>query len=237
MQDLTQFLDAQLSYYDSCRDIMLDLKRNWPAAARYVQQSAPSGSIEKQSLTLDRSDAPTPRSAGGRPRSNTAHSYTDRFNAVEEEPAAPKAAIPSTAKLSRTDSLRRDFDVSPRPAYARPVTEPPSRDYSPDGMPRLSRVTTDSSTIVSRTVSQLRPVGDSNGVKSGYYDRSDSPTASIGSSPSRTTSWSATENGAGFTKKAPPPPPSRAKKPPPPPPMKRASFSASQIQQSTHSTY
>lgn len=32
--DLTQFLDAELSYYDSCRDIILDLKRNWPATAR-----------------------------------------------------------------------------------------------------------------------------------------------------------------------------------------------------------
>jgi hypothetical protein len=32
--DLTQFLEAELAYYDSCRDIMLDLKRNWPATAR-----------------------------------------------------------------------------------------------------------------------------------------------------------------------------------------------------------
>ena len=29
--DLGTFLDAELSYYDRCRDILLQLKRDWPA--------------------------------------------------------------------------------------------------------------------------------------------------------------------------------------------------------------
>ena len=29
--DLTAFLDAELSYYDRCREILLQLKRDWPA--------------------------------------------------------------------------------------------------------------------------------------------------------------------------------------------------------------
>lgn len=30
--DLTAFLDAELSYYDRCREVLLQLKRDWPAA-------------------------------------------------------------------------------------------------------------------------------------------------------------------------------------------------------------
>jgi BAR domain len=29
--DLTQFLEAELSYHESCRNILLELRRNWPA--------------------------------------------------------------------------------------------------------------------------------------------------------------------------------------------------------------
>lgn len=29
--DLTAFLDAELGYYDRCRDLLLQLKREWPA--------------------------------------------------------------------------------------------------------------------------------------------------------------------------------------------------------------
>jgi hypothetical protein len=33
--DLTAFLEAELSYYDNCREVLTKLKRNWPAQ-RYV---------------------------------------------------------------------------------------------------------------------------------------------------------------------------------------------------------
>ena len=29
--DLTSFLDAEVQYYDKCRDVLLQLKREWPA--------------------------------------------------------------------------------------------------------------------------------------------------------------------------------------------------------------
>jgi BAR domain-containing protein len=29
--DLTQFLEAELSYHESCRNILMELKKNWPA--------------------------------------------------------------------------------------------------------------------------------------------------------------------------------------------------------------
>lgn len=31
VQDLTSFLEAELSYYDRCREILLNVKRDWPA--------------------------------------------------------------------------------------------------------------------------------------------------------------------------------------------------------------
>ena len=31
IQDLTAFLEAELSYYDRCREILLNVKRDWPA--------------------------------------------------------------------------------------------------------------------------------------------------------------------------------------------------------------
>lgn len=29
--DLTAFLDAELAYYDKCRDVLVQLRRDWPA--------------------------------------------------------------------------------------------------------------------------------------------------------------------------------------------------------------
>lgn len=31
VQDLTAFLDAELSYHDRCRELLLNVKREWPA--------------------------------------------------------------------------------------------------------------------------------------------------------------------------------------------------------------
>lgn len=35
VQDLTDFLEAELTYYDRCREILLNVKRDWPV--RYAQ--------------------------------------------------------------------------------------------------------------------------------------------------------------------------------------------------------
>ncbi|KAA8568544.1 hypothetical protein EYC84_007564 [Monilinia fructicola] len=58
VQDLGAFLEAELEYYDRCRDELLKLKREWPAARGTAAQQP------RQS-----------RRPEGRPRSNTAHSY------------------------------------------------------------------------------------------------------------------------------------------------------------------
>lgn len=34
--DMTAFLDAELAYYDNCRDLLLQLKREWPAESGLV---------------------------------------------------------------------------------------------------------------------------------------------------------------------------------------------------------
>jgi hypothetical protein len=31
IQDLTEFMEAELTYYDRCREILLNVKRDWPA--------------------------------------------------------------------------------------------------------------------------------------------------------------------------------------------------------------
>jgi hypothetical protein len=36
VSDLTSFLDAELAYYDSCREALLQLKRDWPGTSAYV---------------------------------------------------------------------------------------------------------------------------------------------------------------------------------------------------------
>lgn len=33
VMDLASFLDAQLAYYDKCREVLLLLKSDWPAAS------------------------------------------------------------------------------------------------------------------------------------------------------------------------------------------------------------
>jgi hypothetical protein len=37
--DLGSFLDAELAYYDKCRDVLLQLKREWPATYVYPNPS------------------------------------------------------------------------------------------------------------------------------------------------------------------------------------------------------
>jgi len=34
--DLSQFLEAELTYHESCRNILLELRKNWPAQVQYV---------------------------------------------------------------------------------------------------------------------------------------------------------------------------------------------------------
>lgn len=181
----------------------------------------------------------------GRARSNTAHSYQERYEPVQEEalqpPPPPRPTIGSRSPSSSrpNEPLRdRSNSASMRTGLNRPSTfEGPTqlrRDESPAAAYSPNRVHSDLS--IRTTRSTLKPVSKaydnyqsdsttSYGNVSPYDDRSESPATSQGSYFSRTPSFSAMET-AGTTaikKGPPPPPPSRATKPkpPPPPPSKR----------------
>lgn len=180
----------------------------------------------------------------GRARSNTAHSYQERYESVQEEalapPPPPRPTIgsrsPSSTRMN--EPLRdRSNSASMRAGLARPSTfEGPTqlrRDESPAPGYSPNRVHSDLS--IRTTRSSLRPVNKphdnynsdstSHGNVSPYEDRSESPATSQGSYFSRTPSFTAVDNAGmlGIKKGPPPPPPSRATKPkpPPPPPSKR----------------
>lgn len=234
--DLTTFMDAELNYHERCREVLLQLKNEWPASQ--AQSHTPGGRRP------------------GRPRSNTAHSFHDRYEAVEEEPRPPVPELRTVMKASRAgssnmiDPPRRDFSPEPglqRPALSRAGTfEGPTqlrKDMSP-GPQRLTRVPSDTFAIrmnrtTLRSVSTVNADVDvdspddtasywNNSPDRSHDERSVSPSPSRGSIHSRTAS-STTVNSVGFAKKGPPPPPppSRSKKPPPPPlPTKRTLVSA-----------
>ncbi|KAL8734864.1 MAG: hypothetical protein Q9166_001216 [cf. Caloplaca sp. 2 TL-2023] len=237
--DLGAFVDAELSYYDRCRDVLLQLKETWPAA---------------QVDSSDRDGRSNPRS-----RSNTAHAFADRFK--EDEPPLLPPERPSI-RSTRTASAHVVSESPSREAqdidygYSRPnihrtnTFEGPTqlhRDSSPIPIGRTSRVPSDSLTVRTQR-SQLRPVvrmpsgndgliepSDESVLYSSpdrsYDERSASPATSYGSAPSRTASYSTLNAATTNSKKQPPPPPpSRAKKPPPPPPpMKRSALSTNNV--------
>ncbi|KAE9983664.1 hypothetical protein BLS_009657 [Venturia inaequalis] len=222
--DLTAFLEAELSYYDSCRQTLLQLKQDWPGA-----------SAKKSTRT----------------RSNTIHSYSGRQTAPDEEeeyspPSRGAIAAPGigSARSSRGPSPRPSMpDLSVRPSFSRTVTHDSAsenREFAPIGGAKISRVPTEPSALLTGGRLALRPTAHRDQADQDRDERfsnirSDSPTATIGSLPSRTTSWSTVDTTPGGSKKIPPPPPSRAKKPaPPPPPMKRSALSTSQIPTSPH---
>lgn len=188
----------------------------------------------------DNLDREARRSA--RSRSNTAHGYADRYNPPEEEPVPelPRVTIPRLSSRTRSPNQDAPSPVS-RPSYGRTATFDSSRgqrDNSPAPAPRISRVPTEPTAVLSGRAG-LRPVRQTNAFADDYSDdyagsngyRRDrsppSPATSHGSDLSRATSREPAAPGA--TKKAPPPPPpSRSKKPPPPPPMKRSTLSSSE---------
>ncbi|KAI9721514.1 MAG: hypothetical protein M1812_002276 [Candelaria pacifica] len=243
VEDLGTFLEAELHYYDRCRDVLVQLKKDWPAAG-----SKSNGNDNRRQ----------PRS-----RSNTAHTYGDRLSTVDDEPSMPPPEPRPSIRSNRGPSMnntqaspRRElpgFDYassrpSSRPGVSRSTTfEGPTkihRDSSPIAVPRTSRIPSEPMALTnSRT--QLRPltrVNTNNDVfgdpsddstfnsnsspERSYGENCESPATSYGSVPSRNASSTTLNAGFSNGKKAPPPPPpSRGKKPPPPPPMKRSALS------------
>ncbi|KAI9646262.1 hypothetical protein NHQ30_005703 [Ciborinia camelliae] len=237
VQDLGAFLEAELEYYDRCREELLKLKRDWPAARGAAHQPRQS------------------RRPEGRPRSNTAHSYSERYSTYEDtipELEAPRPSIRSstprvnTTRVASSSGLgRMEEEYSPpssprRPSIGRSSTfqgptthyreSPPSNRMnsvphaSDAGSLRASLRPTARTNIMSGDLFN-DPSDDStlnsNSPDRSYGARSVSPATSHGSIGSRSASISAANS-----RRAPPPPPSRAKKPAPPPPMKRPEISS-----------
>ncbi|KAB8416339.1 hypothetical protein FH972_024859 [Carpinus fangiana] len=217
VNELYSFLEAEITYYDRCRDILLQLKSNWPAPVNDGILPPPS-----------HRRPPAPRS-----RTNTL-SRMPTTSTIEEDDALEAPTIPWRG--SRANS-----------AASSPRHEHPGFDFSSSPSRGNNLMRTPTSESVNSQRVQLRPVqrrndnffgdGDdnrSNSSAEGYSgERSASP-ATTTSQISRNTSWSTFDGQAAqqkMKKAPPPPPPSRSTKPPPPPPMKRSALSTSSVPQ------
>ncbi|KAF8244773.1 BAR-domain-containing protein [Wilcoxina mikolae CBS 423.85] len=223
MADLGAFLDAELEYYDRCRDILANLRRQWPAGGQ-------------QPKLRDRS------------RSTTAHSFGNGGAREESPPPLPEVeirpAIGSRVKTSDRAPPNGGFRlpnpdgdrISSKPAFHRTQTSPMTFE-GPTTVERMSRTRSDQGQVppplprnrpsVSESYENENtsspPARDRYG-----YDRSESPARSIGSTTSRVVSRSSSNNtlanaynANSARKQPPPPPPPAARKKPPPPPPKR----------------
>ncbi|KAJ5517983.1 hypothetical protein N7453_000405 [Penicillium expansum] len=236
VMDMGAFLDAQLEYHERSREALLQLKNEW---AGYSQVQAPPR-------------RPT------RPRANTAHSFLERYEPLQEEtmnatetrpPIRSNRSITPYSESPPAETYGNTSGVS-RPVLNRvPTFEGPAQ-------LRQEQVPAASQWIQQRTTSEnlsgfgrrssiqigsgrisADPYADSEEVSS--YGRSSpermfsggrdiSPATSQGSVPSRRPS-ATNLNTLGQKKAPPPPPPSRAKKPPPPPPIKRSLLAAPNV--------
>jgi hypothetical protein len=228
--DLGAFLDSELEHYDRCRDELLRLKRDWPAG----QTSSPQRDNHRRS---------NPRS-----RSNTAHSYAERYTSYDEPPPMPepepvRPSIRSTGRVASSSRLDRQDEYSQaespqRPTYSRSSTfQGPTtihRESTPVNGMRKASVPQDPGSLRA----QLRPANrintnggtdvfgdpsDDSTLNSAspdrsYGERSVSPATSQGSVASRTASYTTLTNSNVNGRKGPPPPPPSRAKKPAPPP-------------------
>ncbi|KAK0328959.1 hypothetical protein LTR82_000892 [Friedmanniomyces endolithicus] len=233
--DLSSFLEAELTYYDRCREVLLQLKRDWPAqtAGPRSDTASPVNGLPPRRISRSRASSLTQRFAG----------------IAEDEPLEPPSRPTISSRVtSGQSSPRRELAAFDLPTNIRPIAAmgrshstfegPTSLVYggggradSPAGLPRLSRVPTEPTQILAGR-SQLRVTkhdSQFSTTSSGAGDVFSDDQSDVAESPvyehARAASW-AQEMGK---RMPPPPPPSRAKKPPPPPPMKRSALSTSEI--------
>jgi len=231
VMDMELFLEAQLEYHERCRDALLQLKKEWPGRSGH---------------------GPAPTRCPTRIRSDTAHSYSERYEPRQEELASVtenRPPIRSSRSIAdpSTGEVYQPSNSFPRPVLSRtPTFEGPTQlrqGQSPAGSQWIQRTTSDSltgqrnSSYFSSSRFPADTYADSEASSYGrsspernFGDRSSSPATSYGSVTSRRPS-SVALNNTGLSKKAPPPPPpSRSKKPPPPPPpMKRTLITTSNV--------
>ncbi|KAE8165019.1 hypothetical protein BDV40DRAFT_259237 [Aspergillus tamarii] len=221
--DLEAFLEAQLNYHEKCREVLLQLKNEWPSR----QSQAQSSSGRRP----------------GRARASTAHSYQERYEPLHEEltnSADLRPIIRSSRSPSDVGDSREVFAPEPVPqrpflnrtsTFESPAQLRQEQVYSPSPRPYRAPsenfITGRNSVLARMAADPSEETSPRSGTSPDrmYQGRSDSPVSSFGGVTRR--SSSTTLNGAAVQKKAPPPPPpSRAKKPPPPPPMKKPMLSA-----------
>ena len=221
VMELYAFLEAEITYHDRCREVLTQLKNEWPLA------SDPAD------------DVPTIRRPGSAPRSrqNTL-SRVPTTNTINED-SDLEAPPPIPLFKSRTSSGANSPFQPGTPVREKPVLgRAQGSSLEPTSRPTVARIATDSS--ITRGLTGLTPSRARSAVEDeGFFGpgedglETSSPATSHGpaSAISRNTSWSSLSQQAavearGVKKAPPPPPPSRASKPkPPPPPMKRSTLS------------
>jgi len=244
VQDLTQFLDAELDYHERCAEELRRVRQGWVAAPVGKGASNYGGGMERR---------PT-----GRSRSNTAQSFNGRLSRTnsysiseteEYESEAPPVRMPIRSSPQRIGlSVLPQVEAPVRPSISKSNSfqggatldrerigsrtsgvSPPSSSYS----------TNQNFASVSALRGQLRPVSrivtsredvfadrdddttDGSGSPDNWGHRSTSPATSLGSLSRTSSNVGGNSNGLGTRKAPPPPPPSRSKKPAPPIPARR----------------
>ncbi|KAJ5689162.1 hypothetical protein N7462_003554 [Penicillium macrosclerotiorum] len=207
VMDMGTFLDAQLEYHERCREALLQLRNEWPGGT-------------------DQGPAPTRRAS--RARSNTAQSYQDRYEPLQEEIASTiesRPAIRSTRTVSMymTDPPAHSYPASngaPRPGINRtPTFEGPTQlrqEPVPIAAQWMQRAASENlasrqnSTHYANSRAPIDPYADSEASSYGrsspersYGGRSSSPATSHGSVASRRPSCTTLNSTGG--KKAPHP--------------------------------
>ena len=186
------------------------------------RQSAAAGTMPSKPMYNDYDDD---TSQSGRP-------------AIKSSRVASNTSLHENAAVSRPGAFRASTFEGPRQL---------SREESPIGLQRMTRVPSDNVTMKPQrdrlhaltareieTHDRFSDPSDDSALYSSperpYRQRSASPATSYGSGLSRQASYSNFDTVNGTKKAAPPPPPPpRSKKPPPPPPMKRSALSTTTV--------
>lgn len=250
VRDLTNFLDAELDYYERCADELRRTRQEWVAATAQGGPRASDHGVSRRQPSRSISQSHN----DWNDRTERWASHQDIYE--EEEPVLEPARVPirssryssggrsspedpraARAPYSRSSSYGASFEhpASRQSSYQRDPPPPPPENHirraptmpTPTNVGAMrhnlrpvSRVHTNTSSVSSQDV-----FGDDydTGASTGspdYDRRSESPATSYGSL-SRTASNTGLTSSGTVKKAPPPPPPSRAKKPAPPIPTKR----------------
>ena len=220
MADLGTFLDAELEYYDRCRDVLQTLRRQWPAGGgQQANNRSRSRSFTAHSFGNGREESPPPPIPEPEPRP----AIGSRVKTGDRAPPPPNGGF----RLPNPDAERV------KPSFHRTHTSPMSFE-GPTTAERMSRARSDQGSHPPPPLPRNRPsaaesYASENETSSRYgspYDRADSPARSVSRVISRQSSNNTLSNvySANTARKQPPPPPpppAARKKPPPPPPPKK----------------